>query len=134
ENLREFRGPQGEIAMRLEFQGADRQTVAQLSQLPLVNRDGERIVLATVADLELVAGPRNIFREDRRTGIGITMNLDEVTPEVARERITEVMNQVALPPGYDWTYGQGGFGGDSEAMTAMAFNMLLALALIFIVM
>lgn len=134
ENLREFRGPEGEISMRLEFQGADRQTVAQLSQLPLINREGNRVVLATVADLELVAGPRDIFRENRRTGIGITMNLDETSVEEARERITEVMNQITLPPGYDWTYGQGGFGGDSEAMTAMAFNMLLALALIFIVM
>ena len=134
ENLREFRGPQGEISMRLEFQGADRQTVAQLGQLPLVNTRGERVILASVANIDIVSGPRNIFREERRTGISINMNLIDLPVNEARERVTQVMNQVALPPGYTWTYGSGGFGGDAEAMTAMVFNMLLALALIFIVM
>lgn len=133
ENLREFRGPDGEVTMRLEFQGSDRQTLAQLGQLPLINERGERVALATLADFEVTSGPRNIFREDRRTGLAITANLIDITANDARERVSRVMDQVALPPGYAWTYGQG-MQREDETMTAMALNMLLALFLIYFVM
>jgi HAE1 family hydrophobic/amphiphilic exporter-1 len=51
----------------------------------------------------------------------------------AREAIGAMMNQVALPPGYGWSFGQA-FQRENDAMTQMMFNMLLAIALIFIVM
>lgn len=133
ENLREFRTPEGEVVVRLEFQGADRQTLAQLGQLPLVNAAGERVALATLADFDVGGGPRNIFREERRTGLAITANLIDLTANEARERVTGVMNEISLPPGYSWTFGQG-MQREDETMTAMALNMLLALFLIYFVM
>ncbi len=133
QDLREFRGSEGEIEMRLEFQGADRQTQAQLGQLPLVNDRGERVTLATVADFEVVGGPNNIFREERRTGLAITANPNDITMDEAREKITETMNQIAFPPGYGWTFGQA-FQREDETQLAMALNMLLAIFLIFFVM
>src|SRR5690606_5140879 len=133
ENLRELRGPAGEITMRLELQAADRQTSVQLANLPLSSSRGERVTLATLADFRVVAGPRNVEREERRTGVAIEANLDGVTVNEARDRITRVMSQIALPPGYTWTFGQA-FQNEDEAMQAMALNMVLALALIVIVM
>jgi hydrophobic/amphiphilic exporter-1 (mainly G- bacteria), HAE1 family len=133
ENLRELRGPEGEIPMRLEFQDADRQTAAQLANLPLRNARGERVTLATLADFRVAAGPRNIEREERRTGVAIDTNLVGLTVNAARDRITQVMNQIELPPGYIWTFGQA-FQNEDETMQAMALNMVLALALIVIVM
>ncbi|MFN2301774.1 MAG: efflux RND transporter permease subunit [Gammaproteobacteria bacterium] len=133
ENLREFRAAEGEVAVRLEFQGADRQTLAQLGQLPLMNERGERVTLATLADFDVGSGPRNIFREERRTGLAITANLIDLTANDARQRVSAVMNQVALPPGYSWTFGQG-MQREDETMSAMVLNMLLALFLIYFVM
>jgi HAE1 family hydrophobic/amphiphilic exporter-1 len=133
ENLRELRGPEGEIPMRLEFQDADRQTAAQLANLPLTNERGERVTLATLANFDVAAGPRNIEREERLTGVAVEANLVGLTINDARARITEVMNQIELPPGYIWTFGQA-FQNEDETMQAMALNMVLALALIVIVM
>ncbi len=132
-DLREFRGSEGEIRMRLEFQGADRQTLAQLEQLPLVNDRGERVTLATVAEFEVRGGPNSIFREERRTGLAIEANPSDLTMEEARKRITETMNLIAFPPGYGWTFGQA-FQREDETQQAMALNMLLAVFLIFFVM
>ncbi|MEX0899096.1 MAG: efflux RND transporter permease subunit [Gammaproteobacteria bacterium] len=133
ENLREFRGPEGEIAVRLGFQDADRQTVQQLGQLPLVNERGERVTLATLADFSVVAGPRNISRLNRQTGIAITANLVDLTVGDANKQIRQVMDQFAFPPGYSWSFGEG-FQREDETMGAMALNMLLAVFLIFFVM
>ncbi|MDZ7791262.1 MAG: efflux RND transporter permease subunit [Xanthomonadales bacterium] len=133
ERLNEFRGPEGELTMRLAFHGGDRQSAAQLANLPLVNDRGERIRLATVAEFETVSGPTNVFRLNRRTSLNVNMNLEDLAMGEAREAISAMMEQVALPPGYGWSFGQA-FERENEAMTQMAFNMLLAVALIFIVM
>lgn len=133
ERLNEFRGPEGELTMRLAFHGGDRQSAAQLANLPLVNDRGERVRLDTVADFETVNSPVNIRREDRRTSLNVDMALSEISVGEARSAISEIMTNVALPPGYGWSFGQA-FQRENEAMTQMAFNMLLAVALIFIVM
>ena len=133
QTLNEFRTPTGELDMRLEFQGSDRQTMAQLEALPLVNDAGERVRLSTVARFEVVRGPSSIGRQERRTAVSVSANLDELTVNEARERISAVMDQLALPPGYSWSYGQA-FQQEDEAMQQMVFNMLLAIALVFIVM
>jgi HAE1 family hydrophobic/amphiphilic exporter-1 len=133
DRLNEFRGPEGELTMRLAFHGGDRQSAAQLANLPLVNDRGERIRLAAVADFETVDGPTNVFRLNRRTSLNVNMNLEDLSMGEAREAIGAMMNQVALPPGYGWSFGQA-FQRENDAMTQMMFNMLLAIALIFIVM
>ena len=131
--LNEFRGPEGELVMRLEFHGADRQSASQLANLPLVNPRGDRVRLGAVADLENVAGPSNIFRQDRRTSLNVEANLRDISMSEARSQMSAVMNQINLPAGYSWSFGQA-FQQDQEAMQQMMFNMLLALVLIFIVM
>ncbi len=133
ERLNEFRGEEGELVIRLAFHGGDRQSAAQLASLPLINDRGERVALATVADFRCVTGPASIFRLNRRTSLNVNVNVDELTVGEAREAISSMMEQVALPPGYGWSFGQA-FEQENEAMTQMVFNMLLAIALIFIVM
>ena len=133
QTLNEFRGPEGELVMQLEFHGADRRNMAQLANLPLVNQSGERVRLAAVADLDTISGPSAISRQDRRTSLDIQADLRGIDMVEARERMSALMNQVNLPTGYSWSFGQA-FQQDQEAMQQMIFNMLLALALIFIVM
>ena len=133
QTLNEFRTPTGELDMRLEFQGADRQSLAQLEALPLINAAGERVRLSTVARFEVVRGPGTISRQNRRTAVSVSANLDGLTINEARDRLEAVMDQIAFPPGYGWSFGEA-FQQEDEAMQQMVFNMLLAIALVFIVM
>ncbi len=133
ESLNEFRGSEGELTMRLEFHGADRQSAAQLANLPLVGRNGERVSLSTLADFQTASGPSTIQRFDRRTSLSVNANLGDATIGDARAGMRAMMDQITLPPGYSWSFGEA-FQQEDEAMQQMVFNMLLAVALIFIVM
>lgn len=131
--LREFKGEESEIPVRLQFREADREDIEDLRGLRLQNEQGESVPLMALVDVEQRKGPAEIRRVDRRTGLRVTVQLDDMTPDEAREVIEQRMEQLALPPGYDWTFG-GGFSDDAEAMQKMVFNILLAICIIYIIL
>ncbi|CAN5322107.1 efflux RND transporter permease subunit [soil metagenome] len=134
DQLPEFRGETDDISVRLAFRDSDRATLADLAGIPLFPPSGRMITLGSVADFRIERGPRAIQRVDRQTAVVISGNLepetslDELQPEVER-----LMEQFALPPGYQWKFGRG-FDEVDETQSMMAINILLGVALIFIVM
>lgn len=69
QNLREFRGDMGEVAVRLAFRESDTQSIEQLANLPLYTPDGRRITLGTVANFRIRTSPATIQRTDRQTAV-----------------------------------------------------------------
>lgn len=132
-NLRRVRGRNGEIDVVLAMQDSDRQTIDNLKELPINVGDDQTVKLASLADFRINRGPRTIQRQDRQTSLGITINLDDVNMDEARERIAGVMDQINYPAGYGWSYGRS-FNNDQQAMDEMMINMLLAMFLIYLVM
>jgi hydrophobic/amphiphilic exporter-1 (mainly G- bacteria), HAE1 family len=134
DRLRDFRAGDREIRMRLAFRPDDRQTVEDLAATPLYLPSGERSTLGSVASFRIAPTERAIARVDRRTSItieGIVAKDSSITE--VRKRAESVMQDVALPAGYSWTFGSGVRDSD-QAAKDMAINLLLALALIFLVM
>ncbi len=134
--LREFRGEgqQDEAPVWLRFQGSDSQRVDSLAEFKLRRDDGTLIPLSTLVDVSFDRAASSISREDRRTGLDIQMNIaEDTTQEAARTELEQAMRGIALPTGYAWDLG-GGFDESDEAGKQMGFNMLIALALIYIVM
>jgi HAE1 family hydrophobic/amphiphilic exporter-1 len=131
--LRRFHDKSGEVEIRLEFQDRDKQTMEHLQNIPLFNREGRSIKLASLADFLVRRGPRNIHRENRTTSMGVTANLKNLTINEAKEKIRRVLDQYDFPPGYSWGYGRS-FDDEEEAFNTMLINLLLALALIYFVM
>ena len=128
-DLREFKGEEGEIPVRLQFREEDRQQVDDLRDLKLRNSAGVPIPLLSMVNFIESTGPTEIRRLDRRTGLAVTAQLNGITTERARELIEENMGIMAMPSGYSWHFG-GGFTDDQEAMQKMVFNILLAIAII----
>jgi HAE1 family hydrophobic/amphiphilic exporter-1 len=134
ELLREYRGESTDIPVRLAFREDDKQTLEQLADLPLYNNKGERIALGTVASFHIAMAAQNIQRVDRQTALGITGNLDDdASLDEIRPKVTAVMDSFELPPGYTWKFGRG-FQRQDETQQIMMVNILLGIALIFIVM
>ncbi|NOR37067.1 MAG: MMPL family transporter [Woeseiaceae bacterium] len=134
ENLREFRGATGEVAVRMVFRDDEKQTVEQLSSLPLYKPDGERITLGSVANLHIGQAPDTIRRTDRQTSVVLSGNLEEeMSLEEIQPTIEEMMSQIDLPPGYSWKFGRG-FERQDETQQMMLTNILLGIACIFLVM
>ena len=134
ENLREFRGEFGEVEVRLAFRDSDRQSVDQLANLPLYTPDGRRITLGSVASLRIGSAPATIRRTDRQTAVILSATLeDETTMDDLRPKVTAMMEQFELPPGYSWKFGRG-FDRQDETQQMMFTNILLGVACIFLVM
>ncbi|NNE71230.1 MAG: efflux RND transporter permease subunit, partial [Rhodothermales bacterium] len=133
QNLRRIRTEAGEVDLRIEFQNRDRRSVDDLRNLPLQIGDGEQIKLASLADLNPRQARRSINREDRVTMMGVTVFLEDITLEEARERISQTMSNYELPAGYTWGYGRR-FSEEAQSQQIMMMNLLLALVLIYLVM
>lgn len=134
-NLRTFRnGPTGEIDIRLMFDEALQHDVERLRNLPIKREETRNITLDMVADISIAPRLAQIDRHYRQAAISIGANLEEgTTLEQAKERISAVMEHVALPSGYQWTF-DGSFRRNDEAQAVMQMNMLLALCMIYVVM
>ncbi|HEX5789394.1 MAG TPA: efflux RND transporter permease subunit, partial [Woeseiaceae bacterium] len=134
ENLREFRGDFGEVAVRLAFRENDRQSVEQLADLPLYTPDGRRVPLGSVAAMHVARSPDAIQRTDRQTAVVLRANLaDETSLDDVNPAVTGLMEQMDLPPGYSWKFGEG-FERQDETQAMMTVNLLLGIACIFLVM
>ena len=131
--LREFKGEEGEVPVRLQLREEDRENLADLKDIKLRNADGLQVPLMSLVSLVENSGPAEIRRIDRQTGLRVTAQLDGITPEEAKEKIKARMDLMKLPGGYNWAFG-GGFQGEQEAMQKMLFNILLAIAIIYIVL
>ncbi len=131
QNLREFRGADGEIDVRLAFRADDRQSLEDLAALPLAG-EGD-LTLGRVASFHVTRGQRQINRIDRQTAVVITANLDDTTMDEVRPQIETLMEGFELPAGYAWRFGRG-FDQSDETQQMMGVNILLGIMLIFIVM
>jgi len=133
QQLRDFRGRDGEIKVRIAFRENDRQSIEQLANLPLYTPDGDLVPLGSVAEFDISRGYEQIRRIDRVTAVVINANLDGKSLEELRPTIKNLMDAYQLPPGYKWQFGRG-FQQADQTQQVMMQNILLAIALIFLVM
>ena len=132
ETIQRIRGKTGEIDVVLSLQEEHRQTIDDLKNLPISN-GVQTIKLASIADFEQRMGAGRIFRNNRSTSLGITINLDDLLPSEAQSRIATVMDRISYPTGYSWSYGRS-FDDDTEALFVLIFNIIIAFFLIYLVM
>ena len=134
DRLREFRGTERELTLRLAFRESDRQTVDNLAEFPIYLPNGTRVPLSAVADFRIARGPRTIERVDRLTSVVITGNVTkDATLDGVGKEVEALMKNYQLPPGYTWKLGKG-FEQQDENSQTMMFNLLLAIAMIYLVM
>jgi HAE1 family hydrophobic/amphiphilic exporter-1 len=134
DKLKEFRGTDREVDMRLTFRESDRQNVEDLATLPLYLPSGGRITLGAVADFRQVRGAREIKRVNRLTAVIVAGNLAKgATLDEIKKRVEPLMEQFAMPPGFTWKFGRG-FETDDKTQQIMLQAILLGVAVIFLVM
>ena len=134
DRLREFRGTDRELTLRLAFRESDRQSIDNLAEFPIYLPSGTRVPLSAVADFRIAKGPRSIERVDRLTSVAITGNVkkDSTLDSVGKE-VEALLANYQLPPGYSWKLGKG-FEQQDESSATMLTNLLLAIAMIYLVM
>jgi HAE1 family hydrophobic/amphiphilic exporter-1 len=132
--LREFRSGMTEVPVWLRFQESDGASLDDLRDFKLSSPLGGQVPLLAMVDVQVVASPSTINRQSRQTALPIRIALvDGVTMDEAREKIEPLMEQFELPAGYRWNFGTS-FEQNDEAGAQMAFNTLIALIMVYIVM
>ncbi|MGL4938502.1 efflux RND transporter permease subunit [Shewanella sp.] len=132
--LRSFRhDPNGELRIELAYAKEWRQSLDKLKQLPIIRLDNRVYTLDNLASIEIQPRFDTIKHYNRQTSLSIGANLDNMTTEEAQTKITQVMDNIHFPDGYRYSL-RGGVEQQDEDQNIMIINMLLAVAMIYIVM
>ncbi|MBU8871088.1 MAG: efflux RND transporter permease subunit [Gemmatimonadales bacterium] len=131
--LQRFRTADGEREMRLTLDEKESESLDQLRNLPLQTADGQKVPLASVADLTLRPGRESIQRDNRLTSIWVTAKYSSGTREQYMPQVEAAMQEMEFPYGYRWTFGRWE-SHQREQSREFLTNLLLALMLIFAVM
>ncbi|MFV7783630.1 efflux RND transporter permease subunit [Shewanella marisflavi] len=132
--LRSFRhDPSGELRIELAYDKKWRKSLEKLKELPIVRQGSRVYTLQNLAEISIRPRFDTIRHYDRQTALSIGANLDEMTTEAAQKAIKQVMDTVQFQPGYGYSL-RGGFQRQDEDQAIMATNMILAIAMIYIVM
>lgn len=131
--LRSFRhDPSGELRINMTF-SPTQLSLTQLKQLPILRINDRVYTLDNLSDIRIEPRFDSIRHYDRQTALTIGANLNDLSLQDAQTKITQVMDHMILPPGYHYSL-TGGFERQDEEQSIMATNMLLAIAMIYIVM
>jgi hydrophobic/amphiphilic exporter-1 (mainly G- bacteria), HAE1 family len=133
QRLPRYRTPEGEREMRLTLDEQEQGSLAQLSNLPLWTADGEKIPLASVADMDVLPGPSNIQRDMRLTSLWVGAEYDEGRREDYMPIVAQTLAGVDFPFGYSWQWGRWQQRAAEQANEILT-NVALALLLVFAVM
>lgn len=128
-----WRGPDGEVQVLARIAREDRESLARLETLPLAAGPGGPVPLAAVADFRTVETPASIERQMRRSVKLVTASLETRDASAARAAVTAQLAGMHFPPGTSWSFGRG-FESADETQQEMLVNLLLALALVYLVM
>ncbi|HOX42899.1 MAG TPA: efflux RND transporter permease subunit [Myxococcota bacterium] len=122
-----------EYQIIVRFREADRQTLADLEDVPLVGRGGNLVSLRSVADVVPGAGPVQVDRKYQQRIIHVTANVkDRPLGDVAGE-IERKLADLPRPPGFDVRLG-GQTAQQKESFESLAGALLLALMLVYMTM
>ena len=122
-----------EVDIVVQFREEDRSTLDQLKKMPIMASDA-RLPIGAMAAFEVEQGRRRIERENKRPKLSITANTNTAGASFRMMgQVTEIMNGISLPPGYEWGFGRSWRHAQQDWSSAL-FAFIFALGLIYLIM
>lgn len=133
--LREFRRGEDEVPVWVRFAGAEQFNQADIASFMVRSPDGRSVPLTSLVEMRVEPSASRISRNDRQTSLTLQANLaGETTMPDARKALEQVLDTVAFPAGYGYSFSGSGFEDDAAASRQMMFNLLIAVIMIYVVM
>ncbi|MGK2857619.1 MAG: efflux RND transporter permease subunit [Thermoanaerobaculia bacterium] len=117
------------LALRIE----DRTNVEDMRNMQVPGGDGRPVLLGDIAQFYVVSRQDEIRREDRKVRMAVRAVYEGEDWNKAKQAVTAQMDAFEMPPGYSWSWDDRTLESDTQGRD-MGINMLLALALVYIVM
>ena len=123
-----------EIPVRVRFQEADRESLAELYDFQVPTNSGELVSLQSVTEARRLDAPERIFRRNKQIARTITLELEEGREEEARRALTALAARIDLPEGVRFGAARRGPSQQQAETQAMLFAMLLSVIFIYLLM
>lgn len=122
-----------EVPVRVRFREEDRKSLEQLADFGVPAPNGESVPLRALTTTELLPAPREIERQDRRTGRELVFELAEGTEKETKERLQAELRAFDLPEGVR-VGPQRLSGGMDEGAKNLLFAVGLSIVFIYLLM
>ena len=128
-----FKTGDREVDLVMQYREQDRETLDQLKNVPIY-AGATPLPLGALADFRFVAGPKSIERENHRAKLNVSANTTSQAASFGVLRtVTEIMNEVPMPPGYEWSFGRWNRYQQKDQDTGL-FALLFALPLVYMLL
>ena len=128
-----FKTDDREIDLIMQYREEDRETLDQLKNVP-VFASGVALPLGALADFSYQQGPRAIERENHMAKMTVSANAASSSATFGAMRaVTQIMNGISMPPGYEWSYGRWNRHQQQDQMAGL-FAWLFALPLVYMLL
>lgn len=122
-----------EYKVNLKFKDSSISSVNDIGQIKIKSATGQEIPLSAFADITMEEGLKSVARTDGDYSISITAKADDMDTSTASKLLTQAVNQVDMPRDYSIDVG-GTAEMMNESMTSLAWAMVIALVLVYMVM
>jgi len=111
-----------------------RKTIEEVRDLIIDTKDGRKVPLTDVADVESASGPNTINRENVQRKIVISANTNgRALGSVVNDIKSQIAEKVTLPEGYRIEYG-GQFESQEAASRTLALTCIASIVVIFLLL
>lgn len=131
--LSRFRGPDGEVQVVARLAEEDRASLDQLRTLEMAGSSGQAVPLGALASFRTVTTPQTIERQQRHSVQVVQASMDPKRAGQTRKDVKATLDAMSFPVGYSWSFGSG-FEEEDATQKEMLINLLMALALVYLVM
>jgi HAE1 family hydrophobic/amphiphilic exporter-1 len=104
--LKKMKGPDREMAVYVQLQEKDRQSLAKLEQLQLMNERGGLVPLNVVSRFEEAPALRVIRRSDGKRIVRVRAQTSGEPLGILKARLDEALSDFSLPAGYRLEFGR----------------------------
>jgi HAE1 family hydrophobic/amphiphilic exporter-1 len=131
--LKRYRTGGKDIPVRVRFDEADRETLAQLKGFYVPAGEQGFVPLSSVTDVQFLPAPTRILRRNKRTTRTITLELEAGREEETRQRLRAVQRQINLPEGIRFGVPSQR-NQEQEDLAALKFAMSVSVVFIYLLM
>lgn len=123
---------EGIFELILGYRKSDLQTIEDLENLGFYTAKGSYLRLGDIATIEQSRGPLSITRENKQTLGRIQTQLHGISLSEANEMVTEVIEEMELPPGYQAAEATSSLM--AEVFDELYLVLIVAAFLVYLVM
>ena len=121
-----------DIPVRVRYEEADRESLADLQNFRVPTATGTTVGLASIVDVERLPSATRIFRRDKRTALRMVFELEKDQEEEAKARLMALLPNIDLPEGV--TFGDRGRNPFAAELGNLGFAVTLSIVFVYLLM